>query len=144
MSYAAIGISLIVVSKLLEVWLRDMEAEKPAIDEEHCRRYENLQRVAHQLDLENLIDVQIVFRAEGPSDEPPTTQEQFWRKQVESRPLADRLAHICTHFAGSHGCGWEEGIFYPLPAEDGRILRQLWRETYLEIFGHLPTDGEGP
>jgi hypothetical protein len=71
-------------------------------------------------------------------------QQEFWQKEVRSRPLASRLAYIESHFPGSYGCGWEEGIFYALPAEDAQILQALWEETYLEVYGRNPSPDDGP
>jgi hypothetical protein len=71
-------------------------------------------------------------------------QLNFWRKEVESRPLEARLAYIESQFPGSYGCGFEEDIFYPLPIEDKEILQGLWDETYLKIFGKPPGPHEGP
>jgi hypothetical protein len=71
-------------------------------------------------------------------------QQEFWRSQVRSLPLHRRLAYIESHFPGSYGCGWEEGIFYRLPTEDASILQSLWTETYVQVFGKRPDAEAGP
>jgi hypothetical protein len=104
----------------------------------------------HSLDLPkpdaDLPKPDAVVRPSPPKKAPTQrTQQEFWRQEVQSRPIENRLAYIESHFPGSYGCGFEEGIFYPLPAEDAGILQSLWEETYREIFGRRASpDKDGP